>query len=80
MKFKDVVTLNNCIFVHYQTSKNLPDAFENYFCKKKDQYNHKARGAQEVLLDAPIKNTSRYGSNSIISRSILDWNYLIKKV
>ena len=80
MKFKDVVTLNNCIFLHDQTNKNFPDAFENYFCKKKDQHNHKARVSQDVLLDAPIKNTSRYGSNSIISRSILDWNYLIKKV
>ena len=80
MKFQDIVTLNNCIFVHDQTNKNLSDAFENYFCKKKDQQNHQTRGAEDVLLGVPIKNTSRYGKNSITSRSILNWNYLIKKV
>ena len=64
MKFKDIVTLSNDIFVHHQTNKNLPDVFENYFCEKKDQHNHKADGAQNVLLDVPIKNASEYGSNS----------------
>ena len=58
MNFKDIVTLFQCIFAHDQTSKNLPDAFENY--TKKDQHNCKTRGLkmyhQNVLLDAPIKN------------------------
>ena len=48
--------------------------------KKKDQHNHNTRGAQNVLLDLYIISTSRYGSNSIKSHSILNWNYLIKKV
>lgn len=71
MKFKDVVTLSNCIFFHDQTNKTLSNTFENYFCEKKDQHNHKKRGAENVLLGVPIKNTPRYRSNSIASRSIL---------
>ena len=36
MKFKDIFTLYKFIFVCDQTSKNLPDAFENYtFVKRK---------------------------------------------
>ena len=46
MKLEDTVTLNNCIFVHDQTKKNLAYALENYFCKKKDQHNHKTRATQ----------------------------------
>ena len=53
MKFKDVVTLSNCIFFHDQTNKTLSNTFENYFCKKKDQHNHKTRGAENVLLGVP---------------------------
>ena len=47
MKFKDIVTLKNCIFALNQTNANWSSTFENYFCKKKDQL--------------PIKNRSRYG-------------------
>ena len=60
MKFKDKVTLNNCVFVHEQTNKNLPDALETTFVKRKTntKHNHKTRGAQNILLDQPIKNHS----------------------
>ena len=46
----------------------------------KDQHNHKTRGSQNVLLEVPIKNTSKYGSKSTTSHTILDWNYLNKKL
>ena len=47
---------------------------------KKVQYKNKTSGVQNELLDVPINNASRYGSNSITSHSILNWNYLIQKV
>ena len=45
MKVKGIVTLENCIFIQDQTNKNLPDGFEDYFCKKKNNITIK----QEVL-------------------------------
>ena len=38
------------------------------------------RGAQNVLLDIPIKNRSRYGLDVFTSRSILNGNYSTKNV
>ena len=40
---KDIVTLNDCMYVINQPKKTFPDAFENYFCEKKDQHNHNMR-------------------------------------
>ena len=47
---------------------------------KKVQHKNKTNGVQNELLHVPINNASRYGSNSITSHSILNWNYLIQKV
>ena len=47
---------------------------------KKVQHKNKTNGVQNELLHVPIYNASRYGSNSITSHSILNWNYLIQKV
>lgn len=35
MKFKDIITMKNFIFVHDHKNKILPDIFESYFYKKK---------------------------------------------
>ena len=56
MRLKDIVTLNNCILVHDQTKVCLA-TLKNTSVKR------------HALLDMPIKNTSRYGSNSITSHS-----------
>ena len=65
LKFKDLITFNNCLFVFDQLNEELPKAFKNYFLKKYDHHIYNTRGTNKTLLDVPLKNTSQYGTNSI---------------
>ena len=57
MKFKDLVTLNNCVFVF--SNGNLPDAFESCFHTTIKYHNHTS-GTQKMLIDVPMKTTLHY--------------------
>ena len=80
LKLKDLITFNNCLFVFDQLKEDLPQAFKNFFLKKYDHHIYSTRGTKKTLLGVPLKNTSQYGTNSMTSRSILNWNNMNKKI
>ena len=81
LKLKDLIliTFNNWLFVFDQLKEDLSKAFKNYFLKKYGHNIYNTRGTKKTLLDVPLKNTSQYGTNSITSRSIFNWNDMNKK-
>ena len=80
LKLKDLITFNNCLFVFDQLKENLPKAFKNYFLKKYGHHIYNIRGTKKTLPDVPLKNMSQYGTKSITSRSIFNWNDMNKKI
>ena len=79
-KLKNNIVLNNCLSVFDKLTKNLPDAFNQFFHPLKEQHNHNTRGSQQHLLNIPKTNTKMFGSNSIKIKSIKDWNKIIGKI
>ena len=49
MKFKDLMTLNNCFLVFDHLNENLPDAFESYFHTTNEHHNHATKEAQKNI-------------------------------
>ena len=80
LKLKDLITFNKFLFVFDQLKEDLPQAFKNYFLKKYDYHIYNTWGTKKRLLDVQLKNTSQYGTNSITSRSIFNWNDMNKKI
>ena len=68
---KDLITFNNCLFVFDQLKEDLPQAFKNFFLKKYDHHIYNTQGTKKTLLNVPLK---KYGTKSITSRSIFNWN------
>ena len=77
-KLKNI--LNNCLFVFDKLTSNFSDVFDQVFQPLKEQHNHSNRRAQQYLLNIPKTNTQMFGSNSIIIKSIKDWNEIICKI
>ena len=77
---KDLIAFNNCLFVFDQLKEDLPQAFKNFFLKKYDHHIYNTQGTKKTLLNVPLKNTSQYGTKSITSRSIFNWNDMNKKI
>ena len=80
LKLKDLIIINNCLFVYDHLNKNLPDAFDGYFKLLKEQHKHNTRGAKKNLLNVPQTRTKYYGINAIKTRAIKDWNDMINKL
>ena len=75
LQLTDIAKRNNYQLVFDQINKNLPDAFEQYFTQNADGHNTR-RG----ILNVPMVNTTKYGSNSITLKAIKDWSNLLTKV
>ena len=80
LKLKDFITFNNCLFVFGQLKEDLPQTFKNFLLKKYHHHIYNTRGTKKTLIDVPLKNISQYGTNSITSRSIFNWNDINKKI
>ena len=69
-KFQDHVHLSNNLFVYNYLNKNLPDAFVDSVNITHSQHNYQTRNTTKHLLNLPQVNTTKYGLNSIIYKSI----------
>ena len=77
---KNSIILNNCLFVFDNLTNNLPDVFDQFFKPFKELHNHNTRRSQQYLLNIPKTNSQIFGSNSIKTKSINDWNKMIHKI
>ena len=80
IKFKDIHTYNNCIFLHDQPNENLPKSFSKLFTTAPAQHNYNIRGSCNNTIIKSITNSVIYGLNSVKHRATSDWNAMIKDI
>ena len=78
LQLKDLIKLNNCLFIHDYLHNLLPDCFQNFYLPLNSLYFVGTKNAKLGCLFVPFKNTTKYGINSITHHSILTWNSLCK--
>ena len=77
---KDILTYNNCLFVHDQINEKLPKTFAEYFIIALNQHGYHTRGSKHKTVIETIKNSTTYGLNSIKNRTASDWNEVTKQI
>ena len=70
LKFKDNITLKNCLLIHDFFNKNLPISFSNYFTTCEDLHTMITRNAQKGFMFVPDVDTVSYGRKSIKHQAI----------
>ena len=76
-KLDDIVRLRNCLFIYDFINGSLPNCFQDYFLSLSDVYStYETRSSKLGALFVPAVNTTTYGINSIIYKSIQCWNYI----
>ena len=79
LKFKDRVTLENCLFVYDFLKKQLPRCFDDYFKTLKEVYpNLSTRNSKSGCLFIPPSKTTKYGLNSLKRNAINAWNFFTR--
>ena len=77
LKFPDLITINNCIFVYDHFNITLPFSISHLFNKTSDIHPYPTRNYDQSKLNIPRFNTLKYGKYSIVHQCILDWNSLL---
>ena len=81
LKLKDLIRLQNCLFVHDYLNNSLPVCFQDYYFKLNYLYhNAQTRNANLGCLFYPSRKTTKYGLNSITQKSIHSWNFFTKTI
>ena len=80
LKLEDYISLMNCLFAFDQTNDKLPLSFHSFFQQQNETHHYCTRGATQGQLVPPQVRTTKYGSNSIKSKSVLIWNQLKVKL
>ena len=79
LKFDDLITINNVIFIKNALEANLPTSVLNAFMFDADHsYNTRANLTGLINLSSFI--TTSFGKNSIRHQSITSWNNLIPSI
>ena len=79
IKFKDLVKLNNCLLVYDFLNNKLPGCFQNFFKKLEEIYDQiETRNSARCFLFVQARNTTKYGTKSIMCKSIEYWNEMSK--
>ena len=76
LKFRDLVSLRNILFIHDYFNNNLPESFAEYFTFSRDIHSHQTRNASRGHLYVPKTNSVRFGDNSFKLKAIHAWNLL----
>ena len=74
LKIKDIVEIQNCIFVHSFLKGKLPKSFENFFQRCSDVHINPTRFSNAECLYMPRFKSVTYGMNSITNICINSWN------
>ena len=75
LNFYDLVQYLNCLFVWEQKNSLLPTVFDRYFVGR-NICGHNLRSVTFNNLTVPLKQTLKFGINSITYQCILSWNTL----
>ena len=75
LKLDDEVKMQNCLLLYDFIHGQLPGCFDSrFFTLNHVYYEIRTRGAGNCCFFKPLKNTTRYGLNSLSYKSIYMWN------
>ena len=80
LKLEDQRILQNCLLVHDSLNKLAPASLQTYFKRTSETHSLNTKGSKLGCLYVPPSTTTRYGSNSITKKCIMDWNTLTKNL
>ena len=69
MKMKNILTYNNCLFVHDQINEKLPNTFAEYIIKASNKHSYNTRGSSYKTIIKIINNYTSHRLNSIKHRA-----------
>ena len=75
LKLSDYVKLLNCLLLHDQFNNKLPDVFHDFVLPVKEIHPYNTRNSCKNVV-IPQSNTYTYGSRSVTSSCMRDWNQL----
>ena len=75
LKFVDLVSLENCIFVNKCFNDEAFSLFSNHFKLTASSHYYCTRSVSNGLIFKRIYNTIRYGNKSIINSAVSTWNH-----
>lgn len=78
LKVEDFLDVKNLLFVHDFINGKLPIAMENMFTKQQESHTVHTRLASVEALWIPFVDSTGYGLNSTVSKSISVWNESLK--
>ena len=76
LKLFDLIKLLNIVQIFQVLSDSAPSALINIYNLRKYPDSHLTRGTSMRLLTRPQCNTTKFGLNSVIYQSIVQWNEL----
>ena len=80
ISFFNLVTFYNGLVIAGHLNQNLSSSFGGYFTYMANHHSHNTRGAVKKLVNGPLCKTTFYGTQSIIAKSVKDWNSLQNQV
>ena len=75
LKFVDIVSLENCIFVNQCFNDEAFSLFSNHFKLTASSHSYCTRSVSNGLIFKRLYNTFLYGYKSIINPTVSTWNY-----
>ena len=76
LKFTDLVSLKNFLYVFDSFSGKIPSSLRNIFSYIHLRHEHQTRISSQNCVNLPISRTLEYGINSINGQSARNWNFL----
>ena len=78
LKLRDLIVLQNCLFVHDALNNASPKLFNEYFRHTKEVHPQNTKSANLGCLFVSHIGTIRYGNFSITNKCISNWNSISK--
>ena len=75
LKFTDLVSLKNFLYVFDSFSGKIPSSLRNIFSYIHLRHEHQTRISSQNCVNLPISRTLEYGINSINGQSARNWNF-----
>ena len=74
LSLKEQIILQNILFIKSYLNKPSSNSFSTFLTRSNTIHNHTTRSNDTYQLNKPAFKTEEFGRNSIINRSINDWN------
>ena len=78
LKLNDLITLQNCLFVHDFFNNKLPNCFSTLFQPVDEIHDRITKKSKLGCLYVPFSRTTKYGLNSSTRICIDNWNFCTK--